>query len=324
MKIPESEQERLALTNSLIKAEESALVVQHPSPGLLKLSGSSSLDLLNRMSTNNLLDLSQLTLRETVLTTAHARIIDRIWVIYRDDDLIVMTSPGAGEMVSSWLRQHIFFQDDVQVSMMTTEWAHLGVYGPDASHLLTSIITGADHPVGNEIKIGEGMIFWSVENPIPGIHFLVDISNTGTWQRFSDRFDDPTTTGHTYEILRIKAGLPSSPNEINGDYIPLELGLWDAVSFSKGCYTGQEIIARLESRGKLARHLVGIDLSENVPLGSSIFQGKRDLGKLTSIIFSPDDGWIGLAVIKPFKNDDTDEGIAVGTARIKGKIVQFS
>lgn len=113
MKIPEIEQGMRALANLLDKAEKSTLVLQHPSPGLLKLTGSSSLDLLNRMSTNNLLDLPKLTLRETVLTTAHARIIDLIYVFRCDDDLIVMTSTDAGEMVSEWLRQHIFFQDNV-------------------------------------------------------------------------------------------------------------------------------------------------------------------------------------------------------------------
>ncbi|NJN54376.1 MAG: hypothetical protein HC804_06235 [Anaerolineae bacterium] len=58
-----------------------------------------------------------------------------------------------------------------------------------------------------------------------------------------------------FDFLRIEAGLPRYGRELTLDYIPLEADLWDDVSFSKGCYTGQEIIARMESRGKLAKRL---------------------------------------------------------------------
>ena len=59
----------------------------------------------------------------------------------------------------------------------------------------------------------------------------------------------------TYNVLRIRAGRPGVGHELSTDYIPLELGLWDEVSFTKGCYTGQEIIARMESRGGWRKRL---------------------------------------------------------------------
>jgi aminomethyltransferase len=317
------ESDKSILQDSLERAVESVLVVQHPSPGLLKLTGATSLDLLNRMSTNELLDMAPNTLRVSVLTTAHARIIDRILVLRRSEDLLVMTSPDLDERVSNWLRGHIFFQDDVRLSRTNLDWSLWGIYGSEAFRVVTSILPGLVLPDGDGITSATGVIIWNVESPTPGLNLLLDPVFTVKMQELSSKDQDLSIAEHVYEILRIKSGIPQSPNEINEKYIPLELGLWDAVSFSKGCYTGQEIIARMESRGKLARQLVGIQLSDEAPLGSSILHDKRNLGVLTSITFSPHHGWIGLGVVKPIADDETEGTVTIGTGQIEGRITEF-
>ncbi len=92
--------------------------------------------------------------------------------------------------------------------------------------------------------------------------------------------------------------MPGLP-ELNEQYIPLEAGLWDDVSFTKGCYTGQEIIARLESRGRLAKTLVGVALSGPVAPGSVWEAEGRPQGELTSATALPDGRWIGLGFVRP-------------------------
>ena len=73
-----------------------------------------------------------------------------------------------------------------------------------------------------------------------------------------------------YDLLRIESGIPEIDHEISDEYIPLEANLWGDVSFSKGCYIGQEIIARMESRGKLAKMLVGVESASPLMAGTKI------------------------------------------------------
>ncbi len=101
----------------------------------------------------------------------------------------------------------------------------------------------------------------------------------------------------TYNTLRIRAGRPARP-ELNADYIPLEVGLWDEVHFAKGCYTGQEIIARMESRGKLAKTIVSLNMTEFVPAPADITIDGRNIGQLTSSVEAPDGDIFAIAIIK--------------------------
>lgn len=318
-----SKVDKTAIKKALNWAFDSALIVRHSSPDVLRLEGSSSLDLLNRMSTNELLNMPINSIRETVLTSAHARIIDRIHVIHQTNEVLLLTSRGRGENVLNWLRQHIFFQDDVQISLMPSDWSFWGVYGPDADKVISVYFPEADIPEFNRILASNGAIIWRSTRPIPGIQLLVDRAYGNEIENKLSASEGIRSNEHAYEIIRIKAGFPHSPNEINENYIPLEIDLWDAVSFSKGCYVGQEIIARLESRGKLARKLVGLQLSGHAPLDSPIFHGKRNLGALTSITFSPDEEWIGLAVIKTIPGDASEATFLLGNTQVEGKIFQF-
>jgi len=108
-----------------------------------------------------------------------------------------------------------------------------------------------------------------------------------------------------YDALRIEAGLPEVGHELTEDFIPLELGLWDMVSFNKGCYVGQEVIARMESRGKLAKMLVRVALDTSVAVGTGIATSEgKSVGTVTSVAEIPDEDYdgsriIGLAVVKP-------------------------
>ena len=312
-----------SIKDALNRAIDSALIVRQSSPDVLRLEGSTSLDLLNRMSTNELINMPINSIRETVLTSSHARIIDRIHVIHQKNEVLLLTSQGRGENVLIWLRQHIFFQDDVQISLMPSDWSFWGVYGPDAEKVISVYFPEDDIPEFNRILASNGAIIWRSERPIPGIQLLVDPVFGNEIENKLSASEGIRSDAYAYEIIRVKAGFPHSPNEINENYIPLEVNLWNAVSFSKGCYVGQEIIARMESRGKLARKLVGLQLSEHAPIGSSIFHGKRNLGALTSITFSPDEEWIGLAVIKGFSGDASEATVLIGESHVGGKIVSF-
>lgn len=269
-------------------AFESALIVQHATPGVIELRGTDRLDLMHRLSTNDLEDMPADRVRRTVFTDPVGRMIDIVTVLNLSDKLLLVTSGGRSGALQDWLQRHIFFQDDVTVHVAEKKWSLYGAFGPKAADLVSSEVP----PAGTLIASDRGVI-WPIDQPVPGIQQLMRPDQTAEGWVVGARAAD------AYEILRIEAGMPKMGAEIQEDSIPLEVGLWNAVSFEKGCYVGQEIIARMESRGKLAKQLVGIRLDSEAQAGSTLKQGSQTVGTLTSVARSPRLGWIGLASGRP-------------------------
>jgi folate-binding protein YgfZ len=84
-----------------------------------------------------------------------------------------------------------------------------------------------------------------------------------------------------YDVLRVEAGLPAEGHELTDAYIPLEVNLDEAISSNKGCYTGQEIIARQVTYDKVARHMVGLRLEQAVNPGAAIYAEDKRIGEVT-------------------------------------------
>jgi folate-binding protein YgfZ len=112
-----------------------------------------------------------------------------------------------------------------------------------------------------------------------------------------------------FEYLRIESRRPRYGRELTLDYIPLETGLWDDVSFNKGCYTGQEIIARMESRGRLAKKLVLLQIEQLVEPGTSLHSGGKNVGTITSIAEGPA-GTLSLGYVKTKAIEDGEPLLA--------------
>jgi folate-binding protein YgfZ len=101
------------------------------------------------------------------------------------------------------------------------------------------------------------------------------------------------------EVVRVEAGRPRLHHEMDDTVMPAEAGIVErAVSFTKGCYVGQETVARLHWRGRPNRHLRGLQLDRPVPVGTVIVQDGRELGRVTSSVGSPVLGPIALALVR--------------------------
>ena len=123
----------------------------------------------------------------------------------------------------------------------------------------------------------------------------------------------------------MEAGVPHVSFELNKDYTPLEIGLNAAVSGEKGCYTGQEVLARQITYDKVTQILCGLKLESEIAPGSRIWLGGRAVGKLTSVVYSPRYDWVGLAVIRRRHLTAETELIVGNTAEagIPARIVQL-
>jgi folate-binding protein YgfZ len=120
-----------------------------------------------------------------------------------------------------------------------------------------------------------------------------------------------------WEMLRILQGRPATDSELTDDYNPLEVGLWQTVSFSKGCYIGQETIARLNTYKGVKQYLWGIRLSAAAEPGTVITIGEEKVGKLTSYTTTPD-GHFGLGYIR---SKAGGVGLKVQVGETEGEII---
>ena len=122
------------------------------------------------------------------------------------------------------------------------------------------------------------------------------------------------------EAVRIEAGYPVFGVDMTDDTIPLEAGIEQrSISFTKGCFVGQEVVVRVLHRGggRVAKKLVGLKLSGETAIGSKIFSGDRDIGVLTSVATSPRFGSVALGYVH---RDFTAPGTAV-TIADRGAVV---
>jgi folate-binding protein YgfZ len=122
------------------------------------------------------------------------------------------------------------------------------------------------------------------------------------------------------EILRIEAGVPRFGAEMDASTMPAEAAIVDdAVSFTKGCYIGQETVARLHYKGKPNRHLRGLNLSAVAAPGAALRLGEKEVGTLGGAVVSPAFGPIGLAIVRREAEPGTE--LAVGEDGVTAEVV---
>lgn len=122
------------------------------------------------------------------------------------------------------------------------------------------------------------------------------------------------------EILRIESGRPRFGAEMGTETMPAEAGIVEqAVSFTKGCYIGQETVARLHYKGKPNRHLRGLRLSTSAPAGAPLRLGDKEVGTLGSAVVSPALGSIGLAILR--REAEPGATVAVGEDGVTAEVV---
>ena len=129
-------------------------------------------------------------------------------------------------------------------------------------------------------------------------------------------------TAEAAEILRIEAGTPRYGAEMGAETMPAEAGIVEqVVSFTKGCYIGQETVARLHYKGRPNRHLRGLKLSAPAEPGATLRLGEKEVGKLGGAAVSPALGPIGLAILR--REAEPGAELAVGEDGVTAQVVDL-
>ncbi len=173
--------------------------------------------------------------------------------------------------------------DDVEIADVSGEARELGVYGDDARAAIERALGGELGALANYAHrtIAGVRVCAAPELAMPGFHLIGEPL---------PRVEGETLDDAAFEILRVEAGTPRWGAELDEDRLVLEANLDDAVSLTKGCYLGQEVVARATARGHINRKLRGLVLDGDRPAarGAKLSgAGRDDAGTITSSVVSP-------------------------------------
>jgi aminomethyltransferase len=310
-------------------AHESVALFDNSPTGCLWLRDRDRAALLHRLSTNDIEGLEPGQGIRTVLTNHNGRIIDALLVYALADELLVVTTPQQRAAVARLLKKNIFFNDQVKIEDTSDMLCQLTLFGPQAGALLDDL-TGqpiSELPLHAIVvaQVGDARAWIARTLPLGGAGFALYVpiepvnSLPMVWLTLQQAGAQPLGQD-AHDLLRVEAGYPAFGRELTLDYIPLETGLWDAVSFTKGCYVGQEIIARMESRNRIAKQLRGLKLSAPVAAPASLTVEGSAAGNLTSAVQSPRYGPIALAYVRS-KHAEPGTQVGIAESDVTGEVV---
>ena len=291
----------LESTSDYIALRDAAALLPRRESGVLIVRGADRIDFLQRMTTNDIGALGAGSACVTVLTSPTARILFVFTVLHQEDELLLFPCAGETEKLARYLRGQIFFMDNVTVEPWEESAYRLRLMGPNAEAILESLAL-IDEALQAEQwrRVDDVIVLKQAAYDIPGFELA---GPSATVDALRARMQEAGATQlqevGAYELRRIELGRPAPGAELVEEYTPLETGLGWSCSDSKGCYTGQEIIARQITYDKVTRNLVGLMGTEPMAAGGELTVAGRAAGKITSAAFHPQRGlWVALAVVK--------------------------
>jgi folate-binding protein YgfZ len=275
---------------------ERAGIIDRSERGKLALSGSDAKEFLASQVTNDIEALEPGTGCYAALLTPKGKMLGDLRVLDTGDELLVDVERAALQAIFDVMRRAtIGF--GVELHKRTLQRGLLSLVGPRSREVAGASDLPEDEHAHRTATIGGAEVRVIATDGGIDVLCLADDTNAVRDALLSNGAEPVSEA--TAELRRIEMGRPRWGAELDETIIPQEAGLNDrAVSFTKGCYVGQETVARLHWRGKPNRHLRGLRLSGPAPAGSPLWLGEREVGHLASVADSPAHGTIGLAVVR--------------------------
>ncbi len=276
----------------------------------LKFNGGDRLDLINRLSTNGVNSLEKFHGIKTILTSDKGRFVDLLTLYNFGDFVFASCSFNNAANVLAHLDKYTIMDDFIPTNMSGTHEAIL-FYGDNAQGLMKKISErNISTFVDNDFFLtnGHDAIIANNDDAFGGVQFIYSVIDKDYWNNliFTEEnikeFTLSEVSPEEYDVKRIELGIPAYRKEMSDLTNPLECGLNMYVSFTKGCYVGQEVIARLDAYDKISKHIVGVkfldtginELNENC----KITVDGKECGFMTSAVNSQTLGSVGLGFVK--------------------------
>ncbi|MGE0813714.1 MAG: folate-binding protein YgfZ [Vicinamibacterales bacterium] len=285
----------------------SALVVTHGDTGVVRVSGPDRATWLQGLLSNDVQALTPGRGCYSAWLTPQGRMLTDAVVLAERESLTVELPPLLAAPLFRQLTAAIFAEDVVAVDESAT-WRTLGVYGTHAAEVIARVLVGSrarasgsslsaetleDWPEYTHAGLPpDGRMYAARTFGVPGYVLRVPADQTDLWASRLRLAGGVLAAPEAIEYARIEAGRPQFLVDMDADTIPLEAGIEDrAISFTKGCYVGQEVVVRVLHRGggRVARKLVGLALDgADVPQARAAISSERgEIGRVTSAAWSP-------------------------------------
>ena len=266
--------------------------------GRIRVTGADRIDLLHRISTNDLTKLAPGNALPTIFTNDKGRLVDYVWVIALDQELILVSSPGREQALLSWIDKYTIMED-VHVESISESTTMLSLFGPKA---FTTAVEQNVIPSDYTVRHAQGAVsFFTDDFRTSCVTVIVPMDQGASVWTHLLKVARPMGV-EAFETFRISRGIPLAEHEISDRFNPYDVSLTHAISYTKGCYIGQEVIARLDTYQKAKKTLAGIRLPhypEGIGKYAEIQYGSEEAGVLTSVSHHAIRGsYVGAAVIK--------------------------
>jgi len=272
-------------------------LLERPGRAVLELEGGEAAEFLQGQVTNDVEALEPGTGCYAALLDHKGKLRTDMRVLRLGPDRLLVDADPAGRAVLAHTFATYSLGRDVRSRDLTEERAVLSLIGPRAADALDVA------PPSEENSFAQGRHGLYVTTDL-GVDLIVESAD-------AVRDLVPAVSDGAAECVRIESGRPRLGLDMGSNTIPQEAGLNErAVSFTKGCYVGQETVARLHYRGKPNRHLRGLELSEPVETGAPIVLGEKAVGTVGSSCVSPRLGPIALALVR--REAAPGDGVVVG------------
>jgi len=282
-------------------------VIDLSSRGRILVSGSEAVMFLNGLVTNDMKSLGLNSWMPAAFANVQGRLLAAVRIIHRADGFLIETEESNRTAVLK-LIERFTLAGDFKVADLTDETAELSVQGNAACDIVAKVLG----PQAAELERQKSLTFdfrgvlvtliRATHTAEDGFDIFFNRDHVPTMVEVLTNAGARSVSEETFETLRIEAGVPRYGIDMDETNVVTETNLDDAVSFTKGCYLGQEIIVRIKHRGHVAKKLAGVvlDNTTSAPRNSKILSvDHKKVGRVTSQTFSPRlDRAIALAYLK--------------------------
>lgn len=291
-----------ALTDLVQRVNANGALVTEHGLGCLEVRGKDGLDLLHRLSTNDLISGPAHRVVRTIFTSEKGRVISDAEVVVTGSITYLIAPKSAFATLRDWIERFTILEDIGLVEVtddLTVSW----LLGPESFSCIQFEGELKTHSEGAQVATSRNVSCWTSKlGGIPGVRWLAGRAVTAEILGAAAHAGRTRLDEASYDLIRIAAGVPAYPNELNGEVHPLEVGLRESISFAKGCYVGQEVVARLDAYDKVQRQLVLLEVHGDPNLSNQpaeVVLGDRVLGRVTSSSGSlGDDAYLALALCR--------------------------
>lgn len=303
------------------------------SRGRILVSGSEAVVFLNGLVTNDMKSLAVNSWMPAAFANVQGRLLAVVRIIHREDGFLIDTEDATHDAVIK-LIERFTLAGDFTVADMTSETAQLSIQGKKAHEIVAKIFGKEAADLENQkarIVDCEGAsvtLIRATHTAEDGFDLYLDRDHLPKLRDELTSAGSQPITDDTFETLRIEAGIPRYGIDMDETNVVTETNLDDAVSFTKGCYVGQEIIVRIKHRGHVAKKLTGIVLSgaNAAPRNAKISSADgKEVGRITSSTFSPKiERAIALAYLKyDFITPETAVRVITPDSETDGVVAQL-